>query len=75
MPSNKPCTWNGIEYPSLAEAARATGVHATTMRYRLKMGYTCDADLGGAKDPRRRATYQVSDEARAEKRAKRKGEL
>lgn len=40
------CNWNGIEYPSMAAAARANGVNERTMRRRIAKGYTCDEDLG-----------------------------
>lgn len=40
-----PCTWNGIEYRSMNEAAMALGICESTMRNRVLKGYTCDADL------------------------------
>lgn len=40
-----PCTWNGIEYPSIAAAARAIGVSLASLQERLERGYTCDADM------------------------------
>lgn len=39
------CTWNGVEYRSIAEAARACGVNLATMQERLANGATCDEDL------------------------------
>lgn len=41
----EPCTWNGIEYGSIAEAARACGVCSATMQDRLSGGAACDDDL------------------------------
>jgi GIY-YIG catalytic domain-containing protein len=38
-------TWNGIEYPSVSEAARANNIGNSAMRKRLKNGYTCDNDV------------------------------
>lgn len=40
-----PCTWNGTEYRSIAEAARACGVNLATMQGRLNSGAVCDDDL------------------------------
>lgn len=45
MRSKQPCTWNGVTYPSIREAARAVGVSHATMVYRLRSGYTSDEDL------------------------------
>lgn len=42
-----PVVWNGIEYPSLSEAARENGISVTAMKYRLSCGYTCDKDVRG----------------------------
>lgn len=41
----KACLWNGITYQSILAAAIANGISRTAMRYRLKQGYRCDADL------------------------------
>jgi hypothetical protein len=40
-----PCTWNGVQYASVAEAARACGINLASMQDRLKYGHTCDDDL------------------------------
>lgn len=40
-----PCVWNGIEYPSIREAALANNLSSGQMSYRLKQGYSCDSDL------------------------------
>jgi hypothetical protein len=37
--------WNGIEYESVTEAARAVGVTKPAMWQRLQKGYTCDEDM------------------------------
>lgn len=39
------CIWNGIEYSSIREAARACGVTDSGMKRRLKKGHTCDQDM------------------------------
>lgn len=41
----KPCSWNGIQYPSVLSAALVIGVHPATLRERLDNGYDCDDDL------------------------------
>lgn len=41
----KRCVWNGIEYPSIAEAAIACGVGKDTVSLHIKRGCTCDADI------------------------------
>lgn len=43
-------TWNGIEYPSIAEAARMNGIGFSAMRKRLRNGYVCDTDVPTRKD-------------------------
>ena len=40
-----PCSWNGIEYASVSAAAKANGIHVSSMNDRLRRGYICDADL------------------------------
>lgn len=40
-----PCTWNGVEYPSIQKAAHANSVSDATMKYRLTRGYKSDADI------------------------------
>lgn len=47
MTSGKPrsITWNGVEYPSLAAAARELGITRERMRQRINAGMTCDEDL------------------------------
>lgn len=47
----QPCAWNGIEYVSIAAAARANNVTDATMLKRLRTGYTCDNDLIGTTSP------------------------
>jgi hypothetical protein len=39
------CTWNGIEYESIKEAARANEVTYASMSSRIMRGYTCDEDM------------------------------
>ncbi|GAB4528538.1 MAG: hypothetical protein OHK0046_47460 [Anaerolineae bacterium] len=41
----KPVTWNGVEYPSMNEAAEALCVKPSTVWHRARKGYTCDEDL------------------------------
>lgn len=41
----KPCTWNGIKYKSINQAARANNITSEAMSWRLKQGYTCDDDM------------------------------
>ncbi len=41
----KPCVWNGVEYPSIAAAMRATGIRRETLSAHLKQGYKADCDL------------------------------
>lgn len=40
-----PCTWNGVNYPSIKKAAKALGISKATMSYRVSKGYTKDIDL------------------------------
>ena len=42
---SKPCTWNGTNYESLTEAAKANNITVTAMRNRLLSSYKCDQDL------------------------------
>lgn len=35
MSSRKPCTWGGVDYPSVSAAARACGITAAAMTERL----------------------------------------
>lgn len=42
---HKPCTWNGINYGSVTEAARANNISRDVLYQRLNKGQTCDADL------------------------------
>ena len=39
------CTWEGIAYPSITAAIKATGMPSTTLRRLLSKGYTCMADV------------------------------
>lgn len=48
-PKMKPCTWNGIEYESISDAARANFVNEVTMLNRVNAGYTCDDDVWKAR--------------------------
>ena len=41
----KPCTWNGIHYDTVGNAARANGVTPGGMSMRYSKGYTCAADM------------------------------
>lgn len=45
--SNKPCEWNGKQYPSAAAAALDVGINPNTMQGRIRNGYRCDADMVG----------------------------
>lgn len=47
----KPCTWNGIEYRSISEAARANGVSFAVMHTRISKGYTRDSDFVSSRHP------------------------
>lgn len=47
------CIWNGIEYVSTADAARANNVEKVTLTRWLKKGYTCLADVKPYKKDRR----------------------
>lgn len=42
--------WNGVEYPSVSEAARANNIGNSAMRKRLKHGYKQDSDVPKRKD-------------------------
>lgn len=44
-PPNKNCTWNGIKYKSIREAAEAWGVNVYTMYSRIEKGYTKEEDV------------------------------
>lgn len=41
-----PCVWDGVQYKSVSEASRKTGINYPQLLYRLRQGYTCDADVG-----------------------------
>jgi hypothetical protein len=43
--TRRECSWEGITYPSVKDAAKGAGVALITMHRRLKAGYTCDADV------------------------------
>lgn len=40
-----PCEWNGVSYPSIADAAEANGLQKATLWKRLKDGHVCDNDV------------------------------
>ncbi len=40
----RPCSWNGVEYASVSEAARALDISERAMRHRLGKGYASDDD-------------------------------
>lgn len=40
-----PCEWNGVQYPTVAAAARSNHITLAAMQGRLKRGHVCDADL------------------------------
>lgn len=48
-PAGIPCTWNGVTYSSMKEAARVTGISQTTLYHRIKRGFTSDDDMRTAK--------------------------
>ena len=37
--------WNGKRYVSIDHASHALGIDESTIRWRLRHGYTCDADM------------------------------
>lgn len=39
------CVWNGIEYGSIADAARATGINLYVITWRISQGFTRDEDV------------------------------
>ncbi len=41
----QPFEWNGIHYESKKAAAIALDISRSQITYRIRMGYTCDADL------------------------------
>jgi len=43
--SKLPCTWNGVDYPSIRQASIATGITECKLTRYLKKGYTCSGDL------------------------------
>lgn len=45
-------TWNGVQYDSLEEGARALGITRSALSARLRKGYTCDDDLTNPASPR-----------------------
>lgn len=47
-PNGKPCVWNGTTYSSIRKCAEAWGLTRSAMLRRLRLGYTCDADMVGA---------------------------
>lgn len=46
MSKRKSVVWNGVQYRSIYAAAKATGIGKSTLEYRIKQGYTCDAEVG-----------------------------
>lgn len=44
----KPCTWNGIEYPSISALAKELGVHVSTASKWINKGYQGDKDVPSA---------------------------
>lgn len=46
-----PCSWNGVQYPSMTVAAEANNVTFSTMRERIEKGYKCDSDLRSNRKP------------------------
>ncbi|QPC81040.1 hypothetical protein G4Y79_15155 [Phototrophicus methaneseepsis] len=52
MRKRRPVMWNGVQYPSIYEAAKANGMSRECMLYRVRKKYRCDADVG--QSPRRR---------------------
>lgn len=47
--NGKLCVWNGIEYPSIAEAAIANNMRPSTLYARLSRGVTSESDMIGSK--------------------------
>lgn len=41
-----PCAWNGIQYPSIAAAARANHIDPSAMWHRVNSGWTRDEEIG-----------------------------
>ena len=45
-----PITWNGIQYESITDCARALGLSDYAVGWRIKQGYTCDDDITSQHD-------------------------
>lgn len=45
MSHKKKTTWNDIEHESFEKAAEANYATSAAMRYRIRQGYTSDADM------------------------------
>lgn len=43
--TGKSCTWNGIQYKTVVDAAKAVGISPSGMHMRLKRGWICDTDV------------------------------
>ena len=49
--AGRPCTWNGVEYRSVAEAARANNMVLEKMQSRIRKGYMRDSDVVDLQKP------------------------
>lgn len=56
----RPVTWDGVEYDSISELARAKGVTRQRVHQWIERGYTGDADIKGVGRPSKRAEYQAA---------------
>lgn len=56
----KTCSWNDKEYPTMKQAATATGYFYHTMRMYIRRGFTCDADVARKKNYRRKTFLKDS---------------
>ena len=55
------CSWNGIHYESLTQAATVNSVSVATMKKRIDRGYTCDADVPKRGNRTHKVTYLWND--------------
>jgi hypothetical protein len=44
-PFKKPFVWNGDKYPSITIGSDLMGISHGSVEYRLRQGYSCDADM------------------------------
>jgi len=46
-PTRRPMTWEGVTYPSIYAASRATGLSFAAMHYYYRQGYTRQEEVRG----------------------------